>query len=1420
MPNKVKIEIVVEGGNAKEAVRTLREELGSLSEKSNRASAGVSTLSGALSSFAGNLAANAVSALTSALSQLPAVIAQVAKAGGEFNSMSAALTQVSGSAQIAGDKIRELGELSERTAGLTFRDALTGQKNLELLGFSAKRATNLLEGLAKARVISGSTQDDVKAVIINLTQLAAQGKITGDEIKETVIRIPVLANVIKRELGTLSLADTPIEKFFTGLEAGLEKLPTLTGTASIATEKLFNSVDRLQMGIGAIIDRNPELIALIQLTTDRMNGLTNSFVDAESANTKQTETVISNLSRSIIWFKNYGHAVWLVSSAVTKAVVGVAVAAVSGFYSLAEDIVNAVKYVGTNAGNAIIDTVNKAVNAAKTVSALLPNGLGGAIQSIPEIPRFPEPQYLDSAASFRNYAASFFDELGRLNQSLTLLVKQQQQDFNDFERYRRKTVEDQKRLFTGTGSPLFNDLPKSNPLNIGDGGKGKGKKAPFALSPQGKALVEAANRLGVSPLDLAAIIGFETAATFSPSKRGGAGGNYQGLIQFGPAERKQFGVSGNQTFEQQLLNSVVPYFKARFEKAGRATEGASLLDLYTTVIAGNPNANKDAKDAFGTSARSGTARIMREFYPVALKRFFGGNESNVKNFSDDLSRQLSSASDQATLAKRREETAKATQFFQTFGFIPTAGLLKNITEFRNEGLKKQGAAQITEQDVVTAYKQNQDRRIQPIPTTDAENIGTNINRRETLDEQYLNGLRESLNIAEKRTALIFRQRNFEAEISEKFLASIIDQQLQLSDIEQERLVVVEQNADASFAATRRTLAATAELLDLERERTSLAAELANIDLNREYRAQVAILRQTVDLTRQRYDLEDQIRNFGVNAGEKIRIAELEKILEIRNRELEAVIQIKQAQIELSQQLEFSATQTYAKVLDYLARQKSLTEATADGIIKAYERVAGFFDKKIDNSIGKIPIIGDIFGEIAKNQSRGVLTKITTGLLDNIFPGLGSKIERDKNPLLAETKDQTKLLKSIDAKIGFGGITGGGGGNIASGNGGGLLGNLINIIRPRTVGTPPFNSNGFLPALQGGILPDLNPKFASGTRGTGFSSSVSGGGGLFGNLFGGIKNLFSNKPGGLFAPRENLLTGRTSGLGGVLGGIGSIASFAGGLIGGRAGSFISNIGSGLSIGASFGPVGAAIGAGVGILASLFGGSAKRRADKNENLPALQNGFTDALAKLRELLSGVKSLRIEPDSALSQADELRSSIASGFGITFQSKKYKTQAAQQITARLAEADAIIEDLKKAAAIASAAGERRNRIVAEFASGGLADIALNFNRRFNGKLAGNFDARDDIPAMLSKGEVVLNPAQVSRLGGSKAMRRAGVPGFATGGATSPPTKSNAFRETNFTLVLNGVAISDAVSGYLETETGETKIVKVVANAQKNKRL
>lgn len=180
--------------------------------------------------------------------------------------------------------------------------------------------------------------------------------------------------------------------------------------------------------------------------------------------------------------------------------------------------------------------------------------------------------------------------------------------FTDFEKMSTTRLSRGTAYLTGTAGPVRASMTGTGVAPVDDT----------------NALVETAQELGVNPIDLATIIGFETGGTYSPNQWGGQGGQYMGLIQFGPSERQKYGVVEGMSFRNQLI-SVAAFLKDRFKGAGMSTQGANLEDLYTTVIAGNPGANRDAQDSFGTSARSGVAKMGP--HREKAMQYFGLNQN-------------------------------------------------------------------------------------------------------------------------------------------------------------------------------------------------------------------------------------------------------------------------------------------------------------------------------------------------------------------------------------------------------------------------------------------------------------------------------------------------------------------------------------------------------------------------------------------------------------------------------------------------------------------------------------------------------------------------------------------------------------------------------------------------------------------------
>ena len=106
---------------------------------------------------------------------------------------------------------------------------------------------------------------------------------------------------------------------------------------------------------------------------------------------------------------------------------------------------------------------------------------------------------------------------------------------------------------------------------------------------------ETAQALGMDPIDLATLISYETAGTFSPTQAGPTTqwGQHRGLIQFGEPQARQYGVDWNDPAGSQLGadGAIVKYMLASgFEP------GMGLLDAYSTINAGAPG-RYNASDA-------------------------------------------------------------------------------------------------------------------------------------------------------------------------------------------------------------------------------------------------------------------------------------------------------------------------------------------------------------------------------------------------------------------------------------------------------------------------------------------------------------------------------------------------------------------------------------------------------------------------------------------------------------------------------------------------------------------------------------------------------------------------------------------------------------------------------------------------------
>ncbi|MDP4026343.1 hypothetical protein Q8W71_27340 [Methylobacterium sp. NEAU 140] len=175
--------------------------------------------------------------------------------------------------------------------------------------------------------------------------------------------------------------------------------------------------------------------------------------------------------------------------------------------------------------------------------------------------------------------------------------------------------------FAGTGVPQAGatTIP-GMPMAGGGGAPGGGPMT------DAQALIASARRIGADPLDYATVMSYETGGTFSPSKWGGARNpdgsfRHMGLIQFGPDERKRYGASADQSFQEQLP-AVERYLTARGFQPGMGR-----LDLYSTINAGRPGLyNKsDAGNGGAPGSVADKVRDQMGGHETKAAAFLGGD---------------------------------------------------------------------------------------------------------------------------------------------------------------------------------------------------------------------------------------------------------------------------------------------------------------------------------------------------------------------------------------------------------------------------------------------------------------------------------------------------------------------------------------------------------------------------------------------------------------------------------------------------------------------------------------------------------------------------------------------------------------------------------------------------------------------------
>jgi ribosomal protein L17 len=538
-----------------------------------------------------------------------------------------------------------------------------------------------------------------------------------------------------------------------------------------------------------------------------------------------------------------------------------------------------------------------------------------------------------------------------------------------------------------------------------------------------------------------------------------------------------------------------------------------------------------------------------------------------------------------------------------------------------------------------------------------------------------------------------------------------------------------------------------------------------------------------DIEKKQYD----IAHAAEGQSDRFELTWLKAIESVRNADEQATERSIEAQVKLADSSTFHSAQANAKVLEFLASQRSLSDVVGDFRINIIERTYNRIDDVLDRITKKLGAVGSIIKDLLSGFIRLALNTAFQKLFGStsgaggagIFGGHSSTGGINLAQILSGTLGGSRPTFTT------GGFAGGSGAGAYLGGGSNVVG--ANLLGGQLFGTGGSTSAGGLNQLAGGNIASLLTRLSAGSAAGNLSSVYASAGidasnlallhevghtatgavgssGLLGSMTPAVAALLPMlglQGGGLLGGQS--IAGQGVGMAGglLLGGAGAV-----GLLGGS-GAAIFGTGGAL---ASFGGIAGfltnpfTIGAGVALLigAYILGkNKARREAEK-----ARDKAMGDSLAQLDTILKSLHSPN-PPDSttAIAQAMAIRDQYMQSMS---QIKDSKTRnIALKDVSRL---DVKIAQIKQAAAAADEATRIDQKLIPTFASGGrVAGYAYGGgvpDMTSYGRISvGGFDGRDRYLAMLADDETVISPRDRAALGGAQRFSEVGVRGYPSGG-------------------------------------------------------
>lgn len=174
--------------------------------------------------------------------------ASAINAGKEVESLKLALQTLEGSTAGAERRFRELQEVA-KLPGLGVREAVQADLALRAYGLTAERAKEATLAFGNALAAAGRGKADLAETVRQFGQLSAAGKLTAENFKPIIERVPQVAQILKQQFGVVTaeaLRDLGVtsQQAINAIIGGLQKIPPVTSGLKNALENFSDAWDQ------------------------------------------------------------------------------------------------------------------------------------------------------------------------------------------------------------------------------------------------------------------------------------------------------------------------------------------------------------------------------------------------------------------------------------------------------------------------------------------------------------------------------------------------------------------------------------------------------------------------------------------------------------------------------------------------------------------------------------------------------------------------------------------------------------------------------------------------------------------------------------------------------------------------------------------------------------------------------------------------------------------------------------------------------------------------------------------------------------------------------------------------------------------------------------------------------------------------